>query len=48
VAESAEVDRDRRIVAEVASKRQAAGKPWTADMEAQMLTDRAERRQSAD
>jgi hypothetical protein len=47
-AESAEVDRDRRIVAEVASKRQAAGKPWTTDIEAEMLADRAERRQSTD
>jgi hypothetical protein len=47
-AESAEVERDRRIVAEVASKRQAAGKPWTAEMEAQMLAERAERRRRAD
>jgi hypothetical protein len=47
-AESAEVERDHRIVAEVASKWQAAGKTWTADMEAQMLAERAQRRRSAD
>jgi hypothetical protein len=47
-AESIEIERDRRIVAEVASKREEAGKPWTAEMEAQMLAERAERRRSAD
>jgi hypothetical protein len=44
VAESAEVERDRRIVADVGSKRQAAGKAWSVEMEEQMLADRAERR----
>jgi hypothetical protein len=47
-AESAEVENDCRIVAQVASKRQAAGKPWTAEIEVQMLADMAQRRRSAD
>jgi len=42
--ESAAVENDRRIVAQVASSRQAAGKPWTAEIEAQMLADMAQRR----
>jgi hypothetical protein len=46
--ESAEVESDRRIVAQVATKRQAAGKPWTAEIKAQMLDDMAQRRRSAD
>jgi hypothetical protein len=45
--EAAEAARDRRIVAEVAARRQAAGKPWTPEMEARMLAARAERRRSA-
>jgi hypothetical protein len=46
-AESAAAENDRRIVAQVASKRQAARKPWTAEIEAQMLADMAQRRRSA-
>lgn len=46
-AEAAEVERDHRIVAQVAAKRRAAGKPWTAEREARMLAERAERRRSA-
>ena len=42
--EAAEVERDRRIVAEVAARRRAAGKPWTDEIEARMLQERAERR----
>jgi hypothetical protein len=42
--EAAEVERDRRIVDAVAARRRTAGKPWTAEMEARMLAERAERR----
>ncbi len=42
--EALEVARDRRIVTQVGERRRAAGKPWTEDMEAQMLADRAEQR----
>ena len=38
---------DQRIVGDVAARRRAAGKPWTAEIEAQMLADRAERRNAA-
>jgi hypothetical protein len=43
-AEGVELERDRRIVADVARKRQAAGKLWNAEMEAQMLAELAEKR----
>jgi hypothetical protein len=43
--EAAEIARDRRIVDEVGQRRQAAGKPWTDEMAAQMLARRAEQRQ---
>jgi hypothetical protein len=45
--EAAEVEPDRQIVAEVAARRRAAGKPWSAEMEARMLAERADRRRSA-
>jgi hypothetical protein len=45
--EVAEVQRDHQIVGEVAARRRAVGKPWTAEMEAGMLAERAERRRSA-
>lgn len=45
-AEAAEVERDRRVVAEVARRREAAGKPWTVEMEERMLAERAGRRRS--
>jgi hypothetical protein len=43
-AEAAEVEHDRAIVSRVAANRRAQGKPWTAEMEAKMLADRAARR----
>ena len=46
-AEAGEVERDRKIVAAVAARRRAEGKPWTAEIEAQMLADMAERRRPA-
>jgi hypothetical protein len=42
--EAEELDRDRRIVAEVAARRRTAGKPWTAEIEAGMLARRAAER----
>lgn len=39
--EAVALERDRKIVAGVAARRRAQGKPWTAEMEAQMLADRA-------
>ena len=45
-AEAAELVRDRRIVAGVAVRRRAEGKPWTAEIEARMLADRAARRRT--
>jgi hypothetical protein len=47
VTEAAEKERDRQIVGEVAARRRAAGQLWTAEMEARMLAERAERRRSA-
>jgi hypothetical protein len=44
--EATEVERDQRIIAEVGARRRAAGKPWTSEMEAAMLAERAERRRS--
>jgi hypothetical protein len=44
--ESEEIERDCRVVAQVAASRKAAGKPWTGEMETAMLADRAERRRS--
>jgi hypothetical protein len=46
--EDAEVERDRGIVAGIASKRQAAGESWTAEIETEMLAWMADRRRSAD
>jgi hypothetical protein len=50
--EAVEVERDRRIVAEVATRRRAADKPWTADIEARMLArmaaERAAKKRAAD
>ena len=46
--ESEELERDRTIVAIVATRRRAAGKPWTAEIEAKMLADRAAKRRAAD
>jgi hypothetical protein len=46
-AEAVEVERDRRIVARVADKRRADGKPWTAEMEERMLADMASKRRAA-
>jgi hypothetical protein len=46
--EAGEVERDRRIVAEVAAKRRAEGKPWTPEIESRMLSERAERRRAND
>jgi hypothetical protein len=43
-AEAIEVENDRRIVADVAAKRRSPGKPWTLELEAQMLARMAERR----
>ncbi|MHB1571663.1 MAG: hypothetical protein ACYC0H_21005 [Solirubrobacteraceae bacterium] len=45
--EAQEVERDRRIVADVGARRRAAGKPWTEEMEARMLAERAERRRGS-
>jgi hypothetical protein len=45
-AEAAELVRDRQIVADVAARRRAAGKPWTPEIEARMLADLAERRRN--
>ena len=44
VTEAAAIEDDRRIIAMVAERRQAAGKPWTLEIEARMLADRATRR----
>lgn len=46
--EAAELERDRRIVAGVAAKRRAEGKPWTVEIEARMLADRAARRRTTE
>ncbi len=46
--EAAEVENDRRIVALVAANRRAAGKLWTAEIEARMLADRAAQRRTTD
>jgi hypothetical protein len=46
--EAAEVERDREIVAAVAARRRAEGKPWTAETEARMLAERVARRRGAD
>ena len=45
--EAAAVERDRRIVADVGERRRAAGKPWTLEMEEEMLADRAAKRRTA-
>ena len=44
-AEAAAVEDDQRIVVMVAAKRRAEGKPWTAEIEAEMLAKRAADRQ---
>ncbi len=44
--EAEEVERDRRIVAGVRARREALGKDWTTEMEAEMLARMAERRRS--
>jgi hypothetical protein len=46
--EAEAVEHDRQIVADVRGSREAAGKQWTAEIEAEMLARLAERRQSAD
>jgi hypothetical protein len=46
--EAAKVERDGRIVAQVAAKRRAEGKPWTPEIEARMLAGRATKRHSSD
>jgi hypothetical protein len=46
-AEAVSVERDRKIVAAVAARRRAEGKPWTAEIEARMLADMAERRRTS-
>lgn len=46
VKEAAEVEQDRHIVAMVAERRRADGKPWTPEIEARMLADRAARRRA--
>jgi hypothetical protein len=43
-AEAIEVERDRKIAGMVGEKRLAGGKPWTDEMEAQLLAERAARR----
>jgi hypothetical protein len=43
-AEAAAIQKDREIVTQVARRRHAAGKPWTAEIEAQMLAEMAARR----
>ena len=45
--EAADVERDRKIVADVGERRRAAGKAWTPEMEARMLADRAANRRAA-
>ncbi len=45
--EATAVEHDRKIIAAVAARRQAEGKPWTAELEAQMFADRAARRRAA-
>jgi hypothetical protein len=45
--EAEEVERDRRIVAEVGERRRATAKPWTLEMEQAMLADRAAKRRTA-
>jgi hypothetical protein len=47
IAEAVEVERDRKIVADVAARRRAEGKPWTAEIEARMLAGMAERRRTS-
>lgn len=44
--EAEAVQHDRRIVADVRRSREAAGKPWMPEMEADMLTRLAERRRN--
>lgn len=46
VEEAAAVEEDRRIVAMVAERRHADGKPWTPEIEERMLADRAARRKA--
>jgi hypothetical protein len=46
--ETEAVARDRRIVAIMAAKRRAQGKPWTAEMEAKTLADEAAKRRDAE
>jgi hypothetical protein len=46
--EAAEVERERRIVAEVAARRRAEGKPWTPEIEARVLAERAAKRRAKD
>ena len=46
--EAAVLERDRRIVAGVAARRRAEGKPWTAEIEARMLAERAARRRTTE
>jgi hypothetical protein len=46
-AEAIELERDRKIVAGVAAKRRAEGKPWTQEIEERMLSERAARRRDA-
>jgi hypothetical protein len=45
--EAADVERDRRIVADVGERRRAAGKTWTPEIEERMLADRAAKRDAA-
>ena len=47
-AEAAERERDRVIVARVAARRRADGKPWTAEIEARMLAERAAKRRAGE
>lgn len=42
--EAEAVEHDRRIVAKVRTSREAAGKPWTVEIEEDMLNGRADRR----
>jgi hypothetical protein len=46
VKKAADLEEDRRIVAMVAERRLADGKPWTPEIEARMLADRAARRRA--
>jgi hypothetical protein len=48
IKEAADVEQDRHIVAMVAERRRADGKPWTPEIEARMLADRAARRRARD